>query len=409
MSKKPAATGKTGHTWEFASRFRRHAFGWKSQPAIARVKEAVAEIKHIARLDPTLAADGAVLFLERVSPAIEHVDGSSGAMGTAVRHAVADLVTIIINARADTAIRNAWLERIWQAHQDDGMPYIEQVGELWGDLCGSGEVASAWADRLLGITRMALSPDDGLRGYYRGTTGCLSALYAAKRYTDILELLDNSTFWPHKRWAVKALGAMDRRTEAIELAESLRGPWTNDADVDELCEAMLLSCGLVEQAYRRYGLRAARAGTYVATVRAVAKNYPHMSPRQILADLVKTTPGDEGKWFAAAKTLGFYGTAIELARASPCDPRTLARAARDHAATQPEFAIEAAVAALEWLVAGYGYEITSADVWMAYQAAMQAAEQLDCSGATKDRILQVATKKYGFVEQVLGRELGLGR
>lgn len=58
------------HTWEFAARFRRHAFGWKSQPAITRVKQAVAEIKKVARRDPLLAATGAVLFLEKVSPAV---------------------------------------------------------------------------------------------------------------------------------------------------------------------------------------------------------------------------------------------------------------------------------------------------------------------------------------------------
>lgn len=25
------------HTWEFVPRFRRHAFGWRSQPAVQRV------------------------------------------------------------------------------------------------------------------------------------------------------------------------------------------------------------------------------------------------------------------------------------------------------------------------------------------------------------------------------------
>jgi hypothetical protein len=37
------------------ARFRRHAFGWKSQPAVPRVKQAVAEIKKIAKTDPVLA------------------------------------------------------------------------------------------------------------------------------------------------------------------------------------------------------------------------------------------------------------------------------------------------------------------------------------------------------------------
>jgi hypothetical protein len=60
------------------ARFRRHAFGWRSQPAIRRVKQAVSEIKMVARGDPVRAADGAVTLLERLSPALEHVDSWAG-------------------------------------------------------------------------------------------------------------------------------------------------------------------------------------------------------------------------------------------------------------------------------------------------------------------------------------------
>jgi len=74
------------YKWEFKARFRRHAFGWRSQSAIQRVKQAVAEIKKVARKDPMLAAEGAVSFIERLSPALELVDSSSGAIGTAVNH-----------------------------------------------------------------------------------------------------------------------------------------------------------------------------------------------------------------------------------------------------------------------------------------------------------------------------------
>ena len=69
------------HKWTFKTRFRRHAFGWKSHPAIERIGEAVAEIRSVAKEDPLVAAEGAVVFLERVSPAMEQVDGSSGAAG----------------------------------------------------------------------------------------------------------------------------------------------------------------------------------------------------------------------------------------------------------------------------------------------------------------------------------------
>ena len=366
----------------------------------------MSEIKKVARRDPACAAEGAVLFLARVSPAIEQVDGSSGAIGTAVNRAIEAIVPIIAEAPGDAKTRETWLERLWEAHSEDQIPYIERLADYWGELCGSKEVASAWADRLLDITRMALSPDQNLRGHFHGTTACLSALYRAERYREVLDVLKVETFWPYKRWAVKALGAMGEKAEAIRLAESSRGPWTSDADVDALCEEMLLSSGRVEEAYTRYGLRANRGGTYLATFRAVARKYPHKRPEEILADLVQATSGEEGKWFTAAKELGLYDAAIELARASPCDPKTLARAARDHAAEQPAFAVEAGYVALDWLAQGFGYEITGADVWMAYSSAMKAAEALGCAPQTKERIRALASERYSFVTEILGRELG---
>src|SRR5216117_44544 len=83
------------HGWAFAARFRRRAFGWRSAPAVQRVRQAVAEIKTVARRDSVLATEGAVIFLERVSPALEQVDSSSGAIGTAVNRAIAEFVPVI--------------------------------------------------------------------------------------------------------------------------------------------------------------------------------------------------------------------------------------------------------------------------------------------------------------------------
>ena len=399
-------TTSTGsHAWEFRARFRRRAFGWKSQPAIQRIKQAVSEIRKVARRDPVLAAEGAVLFLERVAPAIEQVDGSSGAIGTAVNRAIEELVPVIAEAPTDAKTRQALLERLWEAHAADAVSYIERLADHWGELCASKEIASEWADQLLDITRMALSRDKNLRGYFRGTSACLAALYRAERYTEILDLLKDEAFWPYRRWAVKAMDAMGKRTEAIRLAESSRGPWTSDAEVDALCEEMLLSSGLVDEAYTSYGLRAKRGETYLATFRAVAKKYPHKSPEQILADLVAATPGEEGKWFTAAKDLGLYTDAIKLVRASPCDPRTLARAARDHVATQPAFAVEVGYAALDWLVRGFGYKITDAEVWMAYSSVTKAAEALGSTAETRERLRALVQSRPSFVTEVLGREL----
>jgi hypothetical protein len=94
-AKSKSKSKTTTHKWQFKARFRRHAFGWRSQPAVTRVKEAVSEIKKVARKDKMLAAEGAVSFLEKVSPALEHVDSSSGAIGTAVNNAIVALVDAV--------------------------------------------------------------------------------------------------------------------------------------------------------------------------------------------------------------------------------------------------------------------------------------------------------------------------
>jgi hypothetical protein len=397
------------HPWEFKARFRRHAFGWKSQPAITRVKQAVAEIAKVAKRDPVVAAEGAVEFLERVSPAIAHVDSSSGSIGSAVNRAIETLVPLIAGAPVEPKVREAWLERLWDAYQDDEIPYLEAIGDHWGHLCASNELASAWADRLAGTVRMAWSPDPKLRGYFKGTTNCLSAMVAAERYDDVLALVELAPYkmWHHRQYGVRALAAQGKKAEAIRYAEEGRGLNDSPVAIARACEEILLSAGLIDEAYRRYGLTANQAGTYLATFRAVSKKYPSKSASEVLADLVQTTPGQEGKWFAAAKEAGLFDEALALAGRTPCDPRTLTRAARDYLTTKPAFAIGAGLSSLLWLCQGYGYEITSADVWEAYRATVAVAEAAGATAVAKERIRAMIRThgSGGFVAQVLGREL----
>jgi hypothetical protein len=110
---------------------------------------------------------------------------------------------------------------------------------------------------------------------------------------------------------------------------------------------------------------------------------------QILSDLIAATPGEEGKWFATAKELGFYDLALELANRSPCDPKTLTRAARDYLDSEPAFALGSAIAALHWLSEGWGYEVTSIDVVEAYDRAMDAAAKLNRVDDVNERIRQL--------------------
>jgi hypothetical protein len=110
---------------------------------------------------------------------------------------------------------------------------------------------------------------------------------------------------------------------------------------------------------------------------------------QILLDLIATTPGEEGKWFATAKELELYDLVLELFNWSPCDPKTLTRAARDYLDLEPVFALGTAIAALRWLSEGWSYEVTSIDVMEAYDRAMGAAARLNKVDNVSERIRQL--------------------
>jgi hypothetical protein len=138
--------------------------------------------------------------------------------------------------------------------------------------------------------------------------------------------------------------------------------------------------------------------------RAVARKYPTKEPEEVLDLLVASTPGDEGKWFAAAKDAGLLDAAIALAKKAPTDPRTLARAARDHVATAPAFAIEAGLVALEWIAQGYGYDLTSADVWAAYAPAKEAADRLGTGADFRARVRAIIAS-YTRGEPIVGHVL----
>ncbi|MCG7872695.1 MAG: hypothetical protein JAZ11_11395 [Candidatus Thiodiazotropha lotti] len=395
------------HKWTFPARFRTDAYSWKaSRLACQRLREAVSEIKKVAKKDPVLGAEGAVRLMEKIWPALEHVDSSSGSLGSAVNKALDALIPIIIKAPADENTRNKWLDRLWQAMEDDGVDYLSPVGDLWGEICGSVEVAGRWADDLLSTLRSCWTdPNPG--NYFHGATACLSSLLVAGRYQELLELLelDRYPMWHYRRYGVEALLALGKKAEAIQYAEASRGLNQPDTVIDQACEEILISSGLHEEAYQRYGLSAAVGNSYIARFRAVAKRYPMKDPSQILADLIATTPGEEGKWFATAKDLKLYDLALELANRTPCDPKTLTRAARDYVDTEPAFALGSAMAALRWLSEGWGYEVTSGDVIEAYDRAMDAAARLnnidDVTGQIRQLVESNASASVLFVRQSL--------
>lgn len=404
----------TAYKWQFAPRFRRNAFGWKSDLPIQRIKEALAEIKTVAKKEPTLAAEGAVLFLERLSPAIMEVDSSSGRIGSAANGAIATLVPIIAKADVGRTVREQWLQRLWDALQNDDMPYLEDLSQFWGELCATTETASRWADDLApALTAMwEHCARTGASGYSKSTTLCLSALYAAGRYDELLGLIAQSEYkhkwWHDREWGAKALAAAGKREEAIGYAEESKERNAPLAAIATFCERVLLDAGFADEAYTRYALDATGATTNLATFKAIAKKYPHLPKETILRDLVARAPGQEGKWFAAAKDASLFDLALVLANRGPSDPRTLTRAARDYAQEQPAFAMAAGMTALRGIANGWGFEMTSADVFDAYAALLEAAGAAGTAEAVKGEVRALIAdmgKRGEFVGRTLARQL----
>ena len=161
------------HKWQFKARFRRHAFGWRSQPAMQRLREALAEIRKAARQSLVIGAEGGVTLIERLSPAIEQVDSSSGAIGSAVYVAIEELAGLISDAPAPPAVREVWIERLWQAFNDDEIPYLETSSPRraavsrptispWTRRARRSSAPPGWRTRLTGATASAGLLDEAL-------------------------------------------------------------------------------------------------------------------------------------------------------------------------------------------------------------------------------------------------------
>jgi hypothetical protein len=380
------------HNWMFKPRLRSGAFGWKgSHLACQRLKEAATEIKNIARTDPVTAADGVVCLMERIWPAFQHIDTSSGALGGAVNWAQDELLPIVVEAPADQKTRGKWLDRLWQAIQDDGVSYLSIVEDRWGELCRSPEVASHWADELLGLVRTAWS--DPRANYVRGTSLCLSSLVAAGRHAELLEVLALQRFpsWHDRKFGVQALLAQGRIDDALAFAEASRGLNQPNIAIDAACERILLDASRIDEAYEKYALTANVSSTGLATYRAIARKYPGRNSKKILVELAASN-GEPGRWFAAAKDAGILDLALEFANTGRTDPRTLSRASRDLLKKDARFSMQAGRLAIQRILDGHGYELTAVDVIDAYDRFMAAAEKLGEAASARNDVLAIAAK-----------------
>lgn len=157
-------------------------------------------------------------------------------------------------------------------------------------------------------------------------------------------------------------GTRGQIDEAIGFVKELAGINTPKAALARFAEEALLQAGRRADAYQHRAIDPNHANSRFATYRALAKRYPEIDPDHLLGDLIASTPGDEGKRFATAKSLKRLDLAMKLVWRSACDPKTLTRAARDSLGDEPAFATEVALAALHWISEGHRYDLTGQDV-----------------------------------------------
>ncbi len=378
------------YKWAFTARFRSGAYGWRgSGLATKRLKEAVTEIKKAARTDPVLGGEGAVALMSRLWPALQDIDTSSGALGNAVYGTIEKLISVLVSAPADRKTRTKWLGRLFVAMENDGVQYLSPVEDRWGEICVFPELADEWAERLLPTVRVAWSDHDRFI-FVTGDMACLSCLLELGRYQELNELLmiRSSAFWPIDRFGAEALARQGMTDAAIAYAEARRKDDYDDSHIVEFCERVLLNVGRRDEAYRVYGLHASRANAYLAVFRAVSHKYPERDPRQILIDLIEAR-GDQGKWFAAAKSAGFLDIALECAGHGTTEPATLLRAARDFAKSEPRFSAQIALQAVSDLLAGKGYEPTTLDLLGACDYYLSATAQFNDAKSAEDVLRRV--------------------
>jgi hypothetical protein len=368
---------KRPYQWQFRARFRTNAFSWRGTAlASKRLKEAVAEIKKASKSDPVAAGDGCVVLMERLWPALQSIDSSSGALGNTVNRTLHALIPILIAAPCDRELRAKWLERLYQAVCDDGVQYLTPVEERWGELCVFPELANEWADRMLPRLRevwAARRPGD----HVRGDTLCLSCLLETGRYKELGGVLSlrRMRFWPNDKFMAEAMAREGRIDEAVAYAEAHHDEHYERPEIIAFCERILLEAGRTEEAYRRFGLFAVNATTNLSVFRKTAAQYPEKDQRQVLLDLIEAR-GNKGKWFAASKDAGFLDIALECAQTGDTEPKTLIRAARDFEETEPEFAVDVALCAIQILLCGGGYEPSTSDIQSACDYLMAAARRL---------------------------------
>jgi hypothetical protein len=354
--------------------------------AQAAVTRRVRDLRALWRSSPAAACEQAIAWIAALPAALAEVDDPEARLARLLERALGELAPRLIHCAAEPRLRAAWADRLWPALVADERGHLAPIADAWGELVG--EAAAAWAERLFPEVFAAWTEGRDART----SRACLSALGACGRGREVLELLALRPIgtWPERRFGVLALAALGEIDEAIAYARgsNVLGHSYEEA-IAAACEAVLLAAGRRDEAYAEFAQLANRRQNYLTSFRVLAAKYPEREPSAILSDLIAASPGEEGRWFATARSLRFFNLAAEIAQRAPCDPRTLNRAAGERLVRDPGFALEVAVASLRWIAEGHGHVIDGADVFDAYDIAIEAARRLGQVAVAREQLLLV--------------------
>jgi hypothetical protein len=399
---------KSSHQWSFKVYFRTGIYGWRgSQLAAKRLKEALREINKVNKQESLLAAEGAIFLMSRLWPALEHIDTSSGSLGNAVGNIIEKLLPILINAPASLLVRQYWLDILWEILQADGVGYVADIAQYWGELAGYPEESSRRADVFASLVKVAWQRDESIVHY---DVAYLSALYFAERFDEVLDAIKKD---PRPSWQTREFGArvlvLTDPDKAIAYAENTRDIInTNQVSISCFCEEALIKTCQINEAYIRYAIPANNANTYLNWFNKIKKKYKTIkTDQEILSDLIAANIVEPGKWFATANKLKCFDLALELIKANPADPKTLNRAAKNRLDKEPNYSLNVAMSSLYWMTQGFGYEISNCDVHDALSIIKQSAKELGLWRITKQQLEKmVETDTMAFISKTISASLG---
>lgn len=363
-------------TWEFTRYFRAGAYKWNGTAlASKRIKAAISEIKKAAKNDQAVAAEGAVTFIEKCRRAIENIDSSSGAIGNAVNNALYEVAEVISSADLPSKDRLKLTERIWESWQEEDIGYYDVLSELWPKLCKEPEIMTFWADDFLPVVRHVFSSTEP-GAYFKGSEPCLACLFETGRFDELIDILKNKEKLPfdYQQYVIKVAAAKGGLDGALKMVDECMGnPYTSPYAVARLGEELLMKHGRVEEAYKRYSLGMRFQTTGLATFNALRKKYSGIPPQRILTDLINADPGNERRYFAAARKIGMIELAIAIAEKYDVEPKTLTTASKEYVEKDPELSLRFGLLALQRYADGYGYEPELTDVLKCHEMVCLAA------------------------------------